>query len=396
MKRWIRWSVAVLALILVIGLVMRTVAQRKAGPPPRPAAALADMALELAPADLVAARRLELTQTLDISGALKAVNTAFVKAKVAAELKSLHVREGDSVKRGQVLGQLDSTEFDWRLRQAEQTASSTQAQLDIARRALENNRALVTQGFISATGLETSVSNEAMLRANLQAAQASVELARKSLGDTTLVAPIGGLVSQRLAQPGERVPVDARVLEIVDLSRLELEAAVAAEDVTALRAGRPARLQIAGIEAPIPATVARINPSAQAGSRNILVYLAVQAHPALRQGLFAKGSIELARSMALSVPVSAVRTDQALPYVLMVQDQQARQQVVELGPRGEVDGQPWVEVRSGLGEGAQVLAGSVGLVRDGTRLRLPGATAVAATGSTTPVAQASAASQASR
>lgn len=369
MKPWLKWLIPVVAVAVLGGFVARALQARKAEQAPLTAQKPA-VALDLAASDLVNARQIELTRTLAVSGGLKAVNSAVIKAKVAAEVKSLTVREGDSVKRGQVLGQLDTTELDLRLRQAEQTAASSRAQADIAKRTLENNRALVAQGFISPTGLETSVSNDAVAQANLQAAMAAVALARKARGDSTLVSPLSGLVSQRLVQVGERVPVDARLLEIVDLSKLELEAAIAPEDVVALDIGRPATLQIDGLSQPVAAKVTRINPGAQVGSRAVMVYLAVDPQPALRQGLFAKGKIATAAKTALAVPLSAVRTDQSLPYVLQVLDDKAQLRPVQLGQRGEVDGQPWVEITSGLSDGARVLAGSAGLVRDGTPVRV--------------------------
>ena len=326
--------------------------------------------LDLAPADVVVARIRELPRTLDVSGGIKAVNSAVVKARLAAEVRELTVREGDAVKAGQVLGRLDTAEVDWKLRQAEQLAASSKAQLEIAQRALENNRALVAQGFISPTALETSISTEAGARATLGSAQAAVELARKARSDALLVAPISGLVSQRLVQPGERVPVDTRLVEIVDLSHLELEAAIAPEDIVALRVGNPAILHVDGIDTSVAARVARINPSAQAGTRAVMAYLAVEPQPGLRQGLFAKGTIELERRNALALPVSAIRVDQALPYVLRIEGGKALATPVRLGARGVVDREAWVEVAEGLADGTPVLAASAGNVRDGTPVRL--------------------------
>lgn len=378
MKRSIRWGAIALALLLVAGIAWRIVDKRRAAQAAQAAPARTALALELAAADLLTARPIDLARTLAISGGLRAVNTAVVKARVAAEVQSLTVREGDRVRAGQVIGRLDTVEVTWRLRQAEQAASANQAQLDIAKRALENNRALVDQGFISATALQTSVANEAAAQATLRASLAAAELARKSLADSVLVAPIAGLVSQRLAQPGERVAIDAKVVEIVDLSTLELEAAMAPQDVALLAVGQTARLQADGIAEPVPARVARINPSAQAGSRSVLAYLEVQGGGALRAGLFARGSIEVARRRVLALPLSAVRIDQRLPYVMRVQGDHAQRAPVTLGQRGEVDGQPWVEIAAGLAEGAQVLAGSVGGVPDGTLVRTAAAATAAA------------------
>jgi RND family efflux transporter MFP subunit len=323
--------------------------------------------LEIPAEDIVALARIELLRSVEFSGSVRAAQSAFVKARVAAEVRQLSVREGDAVKAGQVLVRQDTTEFDWRVRQAEQQAQSAKAQLEIAQRALANNKALVAQGFISSTALESSASSEAAAQANLQAALAAVEIARKSRADATLTAPMSGIVSQRLVQPGERVGVDARILEIVDLSRLEIEAALAPEDVARLRVGQSARVAVDGIAGEVGARVARINPSAQAGSRSVPVYLVLDAHPALRHGLFARGRIELERHSALALPLSAVRSDRAEPYVLALEAEGVAARTVRLGQRGQADGTELVEIVQGLPEGARVLAGAVGAVAEGTR-----------------------------
>jgi RND family efflux transporter MFP subunit len=197
-----------------------------------------------------------------------------------------------------------------------------------------------------------------------------VELARKARGDATISAPISGLIAQRLVQPGERVPVDAKLLEIVDLSRLELQASVAPENAGLLRVGATARLKVDGIDGPVMARVVRINPSAQAGSRSVIGYLELEPNPALRQGLFARGTIELERRQALQLPLSAVRTDQAQPYALRLDGTQVAQRTLSLGLRGQSGADEAVEVLQGLAEGDRVLAGNLGAVRDGATVRI--------------------------
>lgn len=373
MKRIVQWGLPLAVVALIVGLSVRGVMQRRAST--EVAVSTAPAALELAPADLVTVQRRPVLRTLPVSGTVEAVRTALVKAKVAAELRELTVREGQAVRAGQVLGRLDATEFEARVRQARQQAESARAQLEIAERTLQNNRALVEQGFISRNALDTAVSNAAGARAGLLAAEAAADVARKALDDTVLRAPIDGWVSQRFVQPGERVAVDARVLEIVDLSALELRAALPPEQVGAVRVGAPATLRVDGLPEPVPARVVRLNPSVQAGTRAVPVYLALQARDGLRHGLFATGRIEVARETALALPESAVRLDAPQPYVWLLQTDRLVRRTVEVEASAEADGEPVRIIRSGLADGDRVLAGTIGGVRDGTAVRLSAASA---------------------
>jgi RND family efflux transporter MFP subunit len=368
MKISVKWIAGgVIVALLAMG-VLRTLSSREATKQALETQQISQKqqaSIELGADDVLVARAVELTQVLPISGALKAVNSAFVKAKVAGELQGLSVREGDFVKAGQVIGRIDTTEYQARVRQAQQQAESAKAQVDISQLNLDNNKMLVDQGFISRTALDTSRNSLSAAQANFKAAQAGADVAIKSLDDTVLRVPIGGQIAQRLVQNGERLAIDARVVEIVDLVTLELEAAMAAGDSVKVKAGQVAQLTIEGLNQPVHAKVARINPSTVAGSRSVLVYFAVAPTPGLRQGLFAQGALRTGQIHALALPQDAVRTDKPQPYVQHIVSGKVAHQTVTLGATGEYQGISMVEVQ-GLAEGAEVLVGAVGAMREGT------------------------------
>lgn len=371
MKRWITWTLVALVIAVLAGSVWRTVSARKQQQSTL-AAASADKAqtpMELTRNEVVQAGVRDLSMGLPISGTLRSANSAMVKARVAGELQGLTVREGDTVRAGQVLAKIDPSEYQSRMRQAQEQADASKAQADIAQRQHDNNSALVNQGFISQTALDTSQANLNAARSTHKAALAAVEVTRKSLDDTILRSPMDGQVSQRLAQPGERVGVDTRVVEIVDLRRMEMEAALSAADSVDVRVGQTASLQIEGRAEPLAARVVRISPSAQAGSRSVLAYLGIDNPGGLRNGLFAQGRLNTGQLSTLAVPLDAVRTDKPLPYVQTVQDGKVVHVPVVTGVRGEVNGETLVAV-TGLADKATVLRGSVGALREGTAVKV--------------------------
>ena len=390
--RWIVIGVIVLA--LVAG-VWRAMSNKRAQQAAASAPVAAQTQIELANSDVVRAEQREITQGLDISGTVKALNYAVIKARVAGEVKEVLVREGDSVKAGQVLARIDPTEYQRRWLQAQEQAQAAKAQMDIAQRQWDINKSLVEQGFISKNAMDNSVATYQGAVASHKAAIAGADVARKALDDATLLAPFSGVIAVRSAQPGERVGIDAKVLELVDLSQLEVEVPLSPSDSLDVRVGQVASLQVEDRPTPFSAKVKRISPSAQAGSRSVLIYLGLDKPEGLRHGLFAKGLLGMGKSQMLAVPLSAVRTDRAQPYVQVVEtvgnQLQVAHKTVTLGVRGmdvaRPEAEPLVGV-TGLTEGSVVLKGAVGALREGLVVTY---TTTAATPEATSAASASSA-----
>ncbi|MBU3647116.1 MAG: efflux RND transporter periplasmic adaptor subunit, partial [Limnohabitans sp.] len=362
--RWIVIGVIVLALV---GGIWRAMSNKRAQQAAASAPATTQTQVELASSDVIKAELRDITQGLAISGTVKALNYAVIKARVAGEVKEVLVREGDSVKAGQVLARIDPTEYQRRWSQAQEQAQAAKAQMDIAQRQWDVNKSLVDQGFISKNAMDNSVATYQGAVASHKAAIAGADVARKSLDDATLLAPFSGVIAVRSAQPGERVGIDAKVLELVDLSQLEVEVPLSPSDSLDVRVGQVATLQVEDRPTPFTAKVKRISPSAQAGSRSVLIYLALDKPEGLRHGLFAKGLLGMGKSQVMAVPLSAIRTDRAQPYVQVVESVGSQLQVahkaVTLGVRGidemRPESEPLVGV-TGLTEGSVVLKGAVG------------------------------------
>jgi RND family efflux transporter MFP subunit len=315
---------------------------------------------------------------VQLSGTLRPWREATVKAKVAGELQALSVREGDTVKSGQVIGRIDPTDYRARLAGNEADVAAAQAALGVA----ENNQAtqasLLAKKFISSNAYDTTVGNRDAAKARLDAARAAADVGRKALADTTLVAPMDGIVSARIVQAGERLPVDGRIVTISDITRLELAASAPAGEAARLAVGAEITLGVEGLDGVrINGRIERINPAAAPGSRSIELYAVIDNREGrLRGGLFAQGHAAAgAAQERIAVPTSALREEggEQVLYVLAGDKVQRRQVKPALAQAG------WVAITEGLAAGEQVVRYNLGPLKDGSVAKIrPAAAPVAA------------------
>lgn len=369
--RLVRWIV--IALIVIAALVLGARWLMSPKTPDKPVAAkAAPPVLEFLESEVITASPVELRQTLSLTGALRAVDTASVKARVAGDIRQVLVREGEAVRAGQIVVRTDASEYEARVAQARGNLDAARAQLEIATKTRDNNRALLEKGFISRNAFDNASSQYAAAEANVAAARGALDVVQKLVNDTVIRAPISGLVAVRYAQPGEKVSADNKLLDIVNLQKMELEAAVPATEIAQIAPGQAVVLHVEGLPERFDGKVVRINPATQAGSRSVPVYIQV-ANPKqlLKVGMFAEAQLVLrAKPGVTALPQSAVRKDGQGHFVYTIENGRLAKTPVTVGLQGRSGDDYVTEITSGLDFGAQVIRTDMGNLQPGTQVRV--------------------------
>lgn len=368
-------------LMLLAGAWLLAGCSGDADVPTARAAGTSAMTLELDANDVVTAERRVLARRLPISGSLTPLVQSQLKSKVAGEVLEVRHREGDAVRRGEVLLRIDTRSQEAQVASQKAALDKARADLGIARLNVENSERLLAKKFIAQNVLDTQKSVYAAALASVQLAEAQLRLAEIGLADAVVRAPFDAVVARRFAEPGEKVSSDSALLELVDLSRLELQAAAPAADTPAIAPGQLAEVRVDGFGKRVfEARVERINPVTEQGSRQILLYLAIDnADGALRGGMCAQGELVIERSEAvLAIPAAAVKQEAGIDYAWVIEGGVLLRKQLTLGAARGAEG--LVEVRAGLEAGARLVAVALDGVQPGVPVTVTGAQRASAPG----------------
>lgn len=350
---WVKLTVAGLSAALIVGSLVAWRASSAKKEDNKPA----DITLEFSPADITIVEQKSLTRTLPFSGSLSPLVQSTVKSKVSGEVQKVLVREGEAIKQGQVLAQIDTSDLNARLDAQVAALEETKARWSIADKNRESNLKLLKQNFISQNAFDTTHSTLEASSASVRSAEAQVRLARNAMQDAVIRAPISGILAKRMVNVGEKVGPDSPMFTVVDLARMEIEAPAAASEIPRVKVGQICSFKVDGFgERTFEGRVERINPITEQGSRSITLYLSVaNGDGMLKGGMFAKGLLVLDKTQASTVvPLAAVRDDGGQSYVFTLEGGKVAKRNVTLGLSEAQAG--LVEVKSGLETGAQVVA----------------------------------------
>lgn len=296
-----------------------------------------------------------LQKQIKVTGTVQPLHVAQIPSLISAQVESVTFRVGDSVNKGQVVVKMDTESLEIQKEQQLSATYATQTQLKLAESQLKRTSELAEQGIATSSLLEEVQSNVEAMKANLTSQQAQIKSVDYSLRNAVISAPISGVVSTRNVEPGQFIGVGSPLLEIVDLSVMELKVNVSTSNNGLVKKGMKVSISVEGLDnQTFSGVISRISPVASVGTRTIPIYILIDnVDRKLRGGMFAIGQITLAeKTDAIAVENSALQTDaEGRSFVFKVVDNKVVKQFVELG---DVWGaSQYHEVVSGLEVGDQ-------------------------------------------
>jgi RND family efflux transporter MFP subunit len=306
-----------------------------------------------------------------ISGTLMADREATVRAESSGSVLEVTAREGQPVRRGQLLARIEDQAVTDAVSSAQSGVRAAEQALRLAEREAGRSEALVKGGAIAERELDTARSNVIAAQAQLEDMRSRLASARKQVDNLTVRAPIDGVVAARAGNAGDVVSPGTELYRIIDPRSMRLEAAVPSEALSAIKIGLPVQFQVRGYpDQTFEGKIERIMPAADPVTRQVSIFVTIpNTAGRLVAGLFAEGRVAQESRTALVVPLTAVNTDDPKSaWVLRVKDGKAERVPVMLGLRD--DQTERVEIKTGVAAGDLLLVGPAQAITPGTPLQV--------------------------
>ena len=321
----------------------------------------------------------QFARTVVATGSVYAWQEAVIGSEVGGyRVAEVRVDVGDKVRKGQQLVRLADEMVAAEVASKRAARAQADAQLITASSNLRRAESLEGSGAVSAQEHERLKSEDLGARARVEAAQSDLTAAELKLRYTRVVAPDDGVVTSRTVVVGQIAQAGGEMLRLLRQGRIEWRAEVPEARMRDVRVGQSARVTTAdGVE--LVGTVRTVAPTVQSGTRTGLVYVDLPKPEGARPGMFARGEIEISKSMAATLPLASVVVRDGFSYVFVVNEKQGvERRRVQTGSvrNGRI------EVVTGLAAGDRVVDRGAGFLKEGDTIRVvesdqPGATSVA-------------------
>lgn len=301
-----------------------------------------------------------------ITGAVQPEKRADLRAELSAVVLHVLKENGETVRRGDLLVQLDTTSIRDSLSSAEEATRAARENFEQAERQYQRQKTLQAQGMVSQQALEDAANRRISTQSDKAAAEARLVAAKQQMARTEVRAPFDGVVSERRVSPGDTAQTGKELLKVIDPSSMRFEGFVSADRRAELKLGQDVDLRIHGAsQERIEGRIRRIDVSANPVSRQIAVLVDLNDKRAASvSGLYGEGYVRTTKSAALMLGDADLQRDGDQVYAWIVQGGKLHRQALKLGDRDERRGE--FVVAEGLKVGDIVLRNPSRTLVEGT------------------------------
>lgn len=298
----------------------------------------------------------KISNILTISGQLIATDTMVLKAKTNGTLLSLNFKEGDFVKTGQVLGEMDLSDLNSRRIERESAIMAARHAVTQAQMQHTANISLQQSGFIAETTVNSSASALETAKSQLKAAEAQMVAVNKQFAESTLISPLSGFIHKRAALPGEKLTIEQEIASIVNPASLELKAFLNPQSAMQLESQQQANLYVDGIPEPLQIQLSRIAPVSDSASRAIPVFFKLIKPPStVKPGMLGHAQLKMPQSIqGLTILQRSVQEEAGKSFVWTIKDSVLTKSSITLGHK-EAEGDR-IAVIEGLDKSSVLLS----------------------------------------
>jgi RND family efflux transporter MFP subunit len=270
---------------------------------------------------VVSAQAVNIPDVIEAVGSLRAAETSQLAAQVMGNIVEIRAREGDQVRRGQVLAVIDDAQPRAALDRAtaadlaaQQEVTASESDLTLAEATFKRYQTLYDRKSVSPQEFDEikaryqgAQARREMARAGKAQANAALQQARTALSYTHIVAPYDGRVTEKKVDVGTLASPGMPLFTVEDLRHYRLEATVNETDLRHVRQGQQVSVSIDAVgDRELKGRVVEIVPAADPASRSFLVKIELPSDPALRSGLFGRAQFTRGERTALLIPSTAI------------------------------------------------------------------------------------------
>ena len=293
-------------------------------------------------------------------GVIKGLIDPTVAAEISGKVIKVYVRTGATVKKGELLAELESKDYRFQLNLAEAEIRRLTVKLENQNKVLERNKALVEQNFISSNALDNISSEKNQMFEMLEIAKTNRDIAKSNLEKTKIYAPINGKIQKQLPSIGDFLKIGDGVYQIINNKKVRAHIPYPEQLANKIKPGMDIQLSSAISQSTITSKIDELKPSISQESRSIDVIADISNLPNWQPGSTVNGTIIFRSKKNIGVPEQSIVQRPVGKVVYVVKNKKVKANVVETG----ITQNGFVEILSGIQENDTVAVDGAAFLTD--------------------------------